>query len=125
MAYNNAWLVWFVWLFCTVPINAHWHEPDWVGDGNHWESTASDERIISPELAWWYFDSGWDYSDGFYESDWLTDDRWQSNRDRDLFGDIELCHCKLPGMAHDPSFDRYRLHTVSYTHLTLPTIYSV
>ena len=108
MVHNTTWLTVIVWMFCTVSTNADRHEPDRVGDGNRWESTVGDERIISPELAWWYFDTDWDIGFGVYESDWATDDRWQSNRDWDLFGDIELCNCKLSGMAHDSSIDWYR-----------------
>tara|TARA_R110000824_G_scaffold5263_4_gene24427 strand:+ start:3123 stop:3641 length:519 start_codon:yes stop_codon:yes gene_type:complete len=110
MVHNTTWLVLFVWLLCTVSVNAHWHQPDGVGNGNRWESTVSDERIISPELAWWYFDTDWDIGFGIHESDWAADDWWQSNRYRDLFGDIELSDRELFKLDHDPSFDWHRCY---------------
>ena len=105
MVHNTTWLILFVWLLCTVPANANRHEPDGVGYGNRWESTVGDERIISPELAWWYFDTDWDIGFGIHESDWATDDRWQGNRDRDLFNSFELCDYQFIKLGHDPSID--------------------
>lgn len=108
MVHNTTWLVLFVWLFCIVPTNAHWHEPDGVGDGNSWESATSDERIISPELAWWYFDTDWDIGFGIHESDRAASDWRQGNFDRDLFNSFELCDHQFFKLGHDPSIDWHR-----------------
>ena len=108
MVHNTSWLVLFVWLFCTVSANADRHEPDGVGDGNGWESTVGDERIISPELAWRYFDTDWDIGLGIHESDRAADDWRQSNRDWDLFSGFELCNSELFELAHDSCVDWYR-----------------
>jgi len=108
MVHNTTWLILFVWLFSIVSANANEFEPDRFSDGNSRESSVSDERIISPELAWWYFDTDWDTGFGVYESDWTTNDWWQSNTNWDLFGGFELCNSELFELAHDSSVDWYR-----------------
>jgi hypothetical protein len=108
MVHNNTWLALVVWLFSVVSVNADRHEPDRIGDGNRWESTVGDERIISAELAWWYFDTDWDFSGSDNEGNRTANDRRQSNRDRDLFGDFEFCDRELFKLVHHPSFDWYR-----------------
>jgi hypothetical protein len=105
MVHNNTWLVLVVWLFCTVSVNADRLEPDRVGNGNRWESTVGDERIISPELAWWYFDTDWDIGFDIHEGDWATSDWRQTDFDRNLFNSFELYDYKLFEFYHDSCID--------------------
>ena len=107
MDHNNTRLALVAWLFCVVSFNAYPHEHDELSGGWGYNSTVSDEGIIDPELARWYFDSGWDFSSSDNEGNRASDDWRQGNSDWDLLGGFELCDRELFELVHDSCFDRF------------------